>query len=58
MSGGTLVGLTEGPLAFIGDVHGEIGAVESLLARVGERRGPFLVFLGDRSDRDPDSPEW
>ena len=49
--------LPEGPLDFIADIHGEIQALEHLLARMGydddgshpERRR--LVFLGDLVDR-------
>lgn len=52
--------LPDGPLDIIGDVHGELGALERLLRRLGcdpatghvERP---LVFLGDLIDRGPDS---
>jgi len=55
-------GLSPGPLDVIGDVHGEIEALESLLDSLGydhegrhaERRR--LVFVGDLCDRGPDSP--
>lgn len=52
--------LPEGPLAIIGDVHGEIDALLALLHRVGadpERRTAArpLVFAGDLVDRGPDS---
>lgn len=54
--------LFTGPLDIIGDVHGEIAALDSLLHCLGyaadgrhakQRR---LVFLGDLTDRGPDSP--
>lgn len=49
--------LPEGPVAVIGDVHGEIDALDALLA-VLDRDHPEarLVFLGDLADRGPDSP--
>lgn len=54
--------LPKGPLDFIADVHGEIGALETLLARLGyadggrHPAGRRPVFLGDLTDRGPDSP--
>ena len=55
---GRVVGpLPEGPLAIIGDVHGELEALEELLAHpdlAGGRR--VLCFVGDLVDRGPDSP--
>jgi hypothetical protein len=54
--------LFEGPLDVVGDVHGEIDALAALLSRLGyddagdhpdDRR---LVFVGDLTDRGPDSP--
>ena len=54
--------LFDGPLDIVGDVHGEIDALGALLARLGyaedgshpqQRR---LVFVGDLTDRGPDSP--
>lgn len=54
--------LALGPVDVIGDVHGEIQALESLLDRLGyTRRGDHpekrkLVFVGDLCDRGPDSP--
>ncbi len=54
--------LFEGPLDIVGDIHGEIGALESLLHRLGydasgsHPDGRRLVFLGDLVDRGPDSP--
>jgi len=54
--------LFDGPLDIIGDVHGEIDALTSLLRHLGyhsdgthpdNRR---LVFVGDLTDRGPDSP--
>ncbi len=51
--------LPAGPLDIIGDVHGEIHALEAILDRLDQRkpRGarPHLVFLGDLVDRGPDS---
>lgn len=47
--------LPPGPLALIGDIHGEIDALEAVLARP-ELAGRHLVFLGDLVDRGPDSP--
>ena len=48
--------IPDAPLAIIGDVHGEIDALQRLLAHpaVGPER--FLVFVGDLVDRGPDSP--
>jgi hypothetical protein len=54
--------LFEGPLDIIGDVHGEIDALNALLVRLGyagdggHADGRRLVFLGDLTDRGPDSP--
>lgn len=54
--------LPEGPLDLIGDIHGEIAALDRLLDRLGydaaghHRGGRRLVFLGDLTDRGPDSP--
>jgi hypothetical protein len=54
--------LFDGPLDVVGDVHGEIGPLESLLHHLGHagvrrhRQGRRLVFLGDLTDRGPDSP--
>ena len=54
--------LFEGPIDIVGDVHGELSALHSLLDRLGydnEGRHPFgrrLVFVGDLCDRGPDSP--
>jgi hypothetical protein len=51
--------IPEGPLAIIGDVHGEIGALDRLLTRLGAGVGQTcdrtLVFVGDLVDRGPDS---
>jgi len=50
------------PLDIVGDVHGEIGALNRLLASMGygpdgsHPQGRKLVFLGDLVDRGPDSP--
>jgi hypothetical protein len=54
--------LFDGPLDIIGDVHGEIEVLESLLEVLGydqhggSKDGRRLVFLGDLIDRGPDSP--
>jgi hypothetical protein len=53
--------LPDGPLDLVGDVHGEIDALRSLLGRLGYDAGGHpdgrkLVFLGDLADRGPDSP--
>ena len=50
--------LFSGPIDIIGDVHGEIGALLSLLDLLGydgqgnHAEGRRLVFLGDLGDRD------
>jgi hypothetical protein len=54
--------LAHGPIDIIGDVHGEIEALRALLGRLGyeptgrhpEGRRP--IFVGDLTDRGPDSP--
>jgi len=54
--------LSDGPLDVIGDVHGEIDALQALLAQLGYARdgrhpgGRRAVFVGDLCDRGPDSP--
>jgi Calcineurin-like phosphoesterase len=53
--------LFEGPLDIVGDIHGEVDALRALLARLGYVEGKHpqsrrLVFVGDLSDRGPDSP--
>ncbi len=59
MSPGTLL---PGPLDIVGDVHGELEALQSLLNRLGYRQDGShpdqrrLVFVGDLCDRGPDSP--
>ena len=51
-----------GPVDVVGDVHGEIDALEDLLRVLGYRgRGEHpqarrLIFIGDLCDRGPDSP--
>ncbi|HEX7813692.1 metallophosphoesterase [Dyella sp.] len=58
---GLVRALFEGPLDVVGDVHGEIDALNDLLAVLGyDRRGHHpegrrLVFVGDLCDRGPDS---
>jgi len=50
------------PLDIVGDIHGEISALDRLLQRLGyagdgsHPDGRLLVFLGDLVDRGPDSP--
>ena len=52
----------DGPIDVVGDVHGEIDALEDLLRVLGySGRGEHagarrLVFIGDLCDRGPDSP--
>ena len=54
--------LFDGPLDIVGDVHGEIEALRSLLRHLGynenekHSQGRRLIFLGDLTDRGPDSP--
>lgn len=53
--------LPAGPIDIVGDIHGEIEALERVLHRLGcepERRRCRrpLVFVGDLIDRGPDSP--
>src|SRR5262249_14523400 len=54
--------LFDGPIDIGGDVHGEIQALNDLLARLGYEpdgrhpQGRRLVFVGDLGDRGPDSP--
>jgi calcineurin-like phosphoesterase family protein len=53
--------LMTGPVDLIGDIHGELDALERLLALLGyaqdgsHRQNRRLVFLGDLVDRGPDS---
>lgn len=54
--------LPDGPLDFIGDVHGEIEALHLLLHHLGyledgsHPENRHLIFMGDLVDRGPDSP--
>lgn len=54
--------LPAAPLDIVGDVHGEIDALQALLHHLGYRensshpQGRKLVFVGDLCDRGPDSP--
>lgn len=54
--------LSDTPLDIVGDVHGEIEALHSLLDVLGYSPGGVhadgrrLVFVGDLTDRGPDSP--
>lgn len=46
------------PLAVIGDIHGEIQALDALLDQLHQRpetRDRLMVFIGDLCDRGPDS---
>ena len=54
--------LFEGPIDIVGDIHGEIDALRDLLGQLGydttgqHPDGRRLVFIGDLTDRGPDSP--
>jgi hypothetical protein len=54
--------LFNGPIDIVGDIHGEIDALRDLLGHLGysdegtHSKGRRLVFLGDLTDRGPDSP--
>ena len=54
--------LFDGAIDIVGDVHGEIDALKMLLNHLGytangsHSEGRRLVFLGDLTDRGPDSP--
>lgn len=54
--------LTAGPLDVVGDIHGELEALQNLLSHLGydpdgrHSEGRHLVFVGDLVDRGPDSP--
>lgn len=54
--------LFDGSLDIVGDVHGEIDSLRSLMDRLGydpsgvHPHGRKLVFVGDLCDRGPDSP--
>jgi hypothetical protein len=54
--------LSDSPIDIIGDIHGELSALESLLKKLGyddrgrHSEGRKLVFVGDLIDRGPDSP--
>jgi hypothetical protein len=54
--------LFDGPLDIVGDVHGEIDPLRSLMRHLGYDEdglhpdGRRLVFVGDLTDRGPDSP--
>jgi hypothetical protein len=67
MKNGLIRELIEGPIDIIGDVHGEIKALQALCKRMGydeqgrHPEGRRLVFVGDLGDRGEDSPgviEW
>ena len=54
--------LLAGPVDIVGDVHGEIDHLEQLIGQLGYRdngthpEGRRLIFVGDLTDRGPDSP--
>jgi len=54
--------LFPGPIDIVGDIHGEIDALRDLLRHLGygsdgiHPEGRRLVFVGDLTDRGPDSP--
>lgn len=54
--------LFDGPIDLVGDIHGEVDALDALVARLGYDRkgrhpkGRRLVFCGDLVDRGHDSP--
>lgn len=54
--------LLDGPIDIVGDIHGEIDALQTLLAVLGYRDdgshpdGRHPIFIGDLCDRGPDSP--
>ena len=54
--------LFDGPLDIVGDVHGEIDALLSVMHHLGyddDGTHPYhrrLIFVGDLTDRGPDSP--
>lgn len=54
--------LFEGPVDIVGDVHGEIDALRTLMGHLGYNYDGFhpenrhLIFVGDLTDRGPDSP--
>ena len=62
LSNGCVAKLPDTPLDIIGDIHGELEALESLLEKLGydasghHPNGRRLVFVGDLIDRGPDSP--
>jgi len=59
---GLIEPLPQGALDIVGDVHGEVDALRSLLHHLGydvhggHAQGRRLVFVGDLCDRGPDSP--
>ena len=60
--GGLIQSLFSGPLDIVGDVHGEIDALHDLMGVLGylsdgtHPAGRRLIFIGDLTDRGPDSP--
>ena len=62
MSTGCIAELPDVHLDIVGDIHGELDALTSLLKRLGyddlgrHPENRKLVFVGDLIDRGPDSP--
>ncbi len=62
MKEGLIHELFAGPIDIVGDIHGEIDALWDLLKQLEYDRGGVhpggrrLVFIGDLTDRGPDSP--
>jgi len=54
--------LFSGPLDIVGDIHGEIEPLQNLLGHLGydaagnHPQGRRIIFVGDLTDRGPDSP--
>jgi hypothetical protein len=61
MHRGLIQELLPGPIDGIGDIYGEIVALRTLMLRMGydakgvHAQGRRLVFIGDLTDRGPDS---
>jgi hypothetical protein len=62
LEGALIHQLFPGPIDIVGDIHGEIDALKDLLGHLGYEAdgvhplGRRLVFIGDLTDRGPDSP--
>lgn len=57
--GGLVTLPAEGRAFLLGDIHGDLDSLETMLEGIGEEMGreDFLVFLGDYGDRGAYSPE-